>query len=154
MRTVSIAGTALAVLALGGALSACDSPGGNAAGGHLAATSSPSSPVAVPPDITVVRLSLGFSPGGLRLSVGQQFLLIVSASVRVRGLDAAAGCGSLTSGTAVGGLLSVRCAQGGYLYTAERPGTDIISATVGPRCGPGQMCPQWLAEAHLHVTIT
>jgi hypothetical protein len=198
MRTVSIAGVALAALALGGALSACGSQGGNAAGGHVAATSSPAPsssgrsssppPVTVPPDITVVRLSSSFSPSRLRLSVGQQFLLIVSASVRVRGLDAAAGCGSSAAGTAAGGtvaggtvaggtiaggtvvgtvaggtavggsstggLLSVRCTSGGYLYTAEHSGTGTISATVGPRCSPGQMCPQWLAEAQLHVVIT
>jgi hypothetical protein len=53
-----------------------------------------------------------------------------------------------------GGLLSVRCAPGGYFYTAGHPGTGIISATVGPRCSPGQMCPQWLTEPQLHVTVT
>jgi hypothetical protein len=161
MRTMSIAGTALAVLALGGALSACGTAGGNAAASHLAtassvASSSPghsaaSPPVAAPPDITVVRLSASFSPGQLQLSVGHQFLLIVSPSVQAKGLEATAGC---TSGTAAGGLLSVRCTSGGYLYTAEHPGTATISATVRPRCKPGQMCPQWLAEPQLHITIT
>lgn len=168
MRTVSIAGAALAVLILGSALSACATPGGNAADKEPAATSSPatsspmpsaprrssppSHPVAVPPDIAVVRLGTGFSPGSLRLSVGQQFMLIVNASVQAKGLDAA-GCGSAASATAVDGLLSVRCVQGGYLYTAEHSGTGIISATVGPRCNPGQMCAQWLAEPRLHVAI-
>jgi hypothetical protein len=162
MRTMSIARTALAVLALGGALSACGTAGGNAAANHLATTSSPASsssghparsspPVAAPPDITVVRLTASFAPGQLQLSVGHQFLLIVSPSVQAKGLEATAGC---TSGTAAGGLLSVRCTSGGYLYTAEHPGTATISATVRPHCNPGQMCPQWLAEPQLHITIT
>lgn len=174
MRTVSIAGAALAVLVLGSALSACGTPGANAAGKGPTSTSSPapsapgrssppSPPVAAPPDIAVVRLGTSFSPSSLRLSVGQQFLLIVNASVRARGLDAA-GCGSTASApvasaptasaTAADGLLSVRCASGGgYLYTAEHSGTGIISATVGPHCSPGQMCPQWLDEPQLRVTI-
>jgi hypothetical protein len=170
MRTGSIAVAALAVLALGSTLSACGSPGGNAAGGHLAVTSSPTpssprhsspplSPVSVPPNIAVIRLGASFSPGSLRLGVGQQFLLIVSTRVRATGLDGA-GCGSAASGTvaasgtAASGLLSVRCTSGGYLYTVEHRGTGTISATVRPHCGPRLMCQQWLARAQLHVTIT
>jgi hypothetical protein len=53
-----------------------------------------------------------------------------------------------------GGLLTVRCTGGGYLYTAGRPGAAAISATVWPRCSPGQMCPQWVTEPTLHLTIT
>lgn len=163
MRTVSIAMAALAVLVLGIALSSCGSPGTSAAGGHPPAASSsvssavpvrsstPSPPAAAPPDIALVRLGTGFSPGSLRLSVGQQFLLTVSPGVQAQGLDAR--CGS-AGGTAAGGLLSVRCAQGGYLYTAEHPGTGIISAAVGPHCAPGKTCPQWRAEAQLRVAIT
>ena len=188
MRTVSIAVAALAVLALGGVLSACGGPGGNAARKHLAAVTSsapsapvtsspvtsppvrsspapsfpgrspppalPSPPAAAPPHVAVVRLGAGFSPGSLRLSVGQQFLLTVSPSVQARGLAAPGQCGSGAAWTAAGGLLSVRCAPGGYLYTAEHPGSATISATVGPRCRPGQMCPQWLTEPKLQVTIT
>ena len=179
---------ALAVLALGGALSACGSAGGisgrpkNAAGGDPSApvasspspsppgrsspppsapshpsspgTSSPSPPVAAPPDITVVRLGSAFSPSSLRVSVGQQFLITVSKTVQARGLEPAAGCASGSARPAAGGLLSVRCASGGYLYTAEHPGTATISATVGPRCSPGEMCPQWMSEPRLQLTIT
>jgi hypothetical protein len=43
---------------------------------------------------------------------------------------------------------------GGYLYTAEHPGSVTLSATVRPRCGPGQMCPQWISEPRLQITIT
>jgi hypothetical protein len=64
--------------------------------------------------------------------------------------------GSCTSGarwTAGSGMLSVRCASGGYLYTAERRGTATISVTVRPHCSPGQMCPQWIRETMLRVSI-
>jgi AMP-binding enzyme C-terminal domain len=57
---------------------------------------------------------------------------------RAKGLDAA-GCGSPAGGRSAGGLLSVRCVAGGYVYTAGQPGTGIISATVGPRCSHGQI---------------
>jgi hypothetical protein len=171
MRTVSIAGAALAVLAFGSALSACSGhPAGDAARDHPASTGSPPSspvassptlpapvsspPVAVPPDIIVVRLGTAFSPDRLRLSVGGQFLVVVSPSVHASVLGAPPGCASRAAWSAGGGLLSVRCASGGYLYTAERPGSAVIPATVGPRCGPGQMCPQWLSEQRLYVTIT
>lgn len=166
MRTASIARTTLAALVLGCALAACASPGGNAAANHAAApapsapapsaparSSAPSPSAAVPPDVAVVRLAAGFSPSALRLGVGQQFLVTVSPSVQARGLDIA-GCASGSGGTAAGGLLTVRCTGGGYLYTAEHQGTAALSATVGPRCSPGQMCPQWVSEATLHLTIT
>ena len=117
--------------------------------------SSPSPPpVAAPPDIILVRLGAAFSPSSLRISVGQQFLITVSKTVQARGLETAAGCASGAARPAVGGLLSVRCASGGYLYTAEHPGTATISATVGPRCSPGEMCPQWMSEPKLQLTIT
>jgi len=186
MRTVSIVGAALTVLALGGALSACGGqPAGDAARGHLASTSSPRSssaassptvpppvtsspgpspvlssspPVSSPPPVAVVRLGVAFSPDKLRLSVGGQFLVVVSPSVHATVLGAPPGCApgtaATTAATTTGGLVSVRCTSGGYLYTAERPGSAVISATVGPHCSPGQMCPQWLSESRLQVTIT
>jgi predicted small lipoprotein YifL len=145
MRTAFIARTTLALLA-GCALAACGTHGGNAVAKAPAATT-------VPPDVAVVRLAAGFSPDNLRLSVGQQFLLTVSASVRARGLEAA-GCASATGGIVTGGLLKVRCTGGGYLYTAGHAGSTVISASVRPRCRPGQMCPEWVSEPVLHVTIT
>ena len=145
---------ALAALALGGALSACGSAGGVAGPPSSPGPSSPSPPVAAPPDITVVRLGASFSPSSLRISVGQQFLITVSKTVQARGLETAAGCASGAARPAAGGLLSVRCALGGYLYTAEHPGTATISATVGPRCSPGEMCPQWISEPKLQIRIT
>ena len=136
---IQLAIAALAALALGGALSACGSAG--------SASGDPA------PAVTVVRLGAAFSPSSQRVSVGQQFLIMVSKSVLARGLEPAAGCGSGAAQPAAGGLLSVRCASGGYLYTAEHPGSATISATVGPRCSPGEMCPQWMSAPRLQVTI-
>jgi hypothetical protein len=156
MRTVSIAGAALAMLAFGSALSACSgSPPSSpvASSPTLPPPTSPP-PVAAPPHVTVARLGTTFSPDRLRLSVGGQFLVAVSPSVHASVLGAPPGCESRAAWSAGGGLLSVRCASGGYLYTAERPGSAVIPATVGPSCSPGQMCPQWLSEQRLYVTIT
>jgi hypothetical protein len=156
----------IAALAVAATLTACGSqpltsPG--AAGSPPPTTAGRTSPPATPgspPQATannspavVVHLAAAFSPVAVRLRAGQRFLLRVSPGVQAKGLDAA-GCGSPAGGMAVGGLLSVRCAAGGYLYTAGHPGTGVISATVWPRCSPGQMCPQWLTEPQLHVTIT
>ena len=33
------------------------------------------------------------------------------------------------------------------------PGTAELMATVRPRCARGSMCPQWIAEATLKITI-
>lgn len=99
----------------------------------------------------VVRLTARFSPSAVRLRAGQQFLLTVSPGVQARGPAVPAGC---TGGTAAGGLLSVRCASGGCLYTAEHPGTATLVAFVRPHCSPGQMCPTWVAEPQLQVTVT
>jgi hypothetical protein len=115
--------------------------------------SPPSPPVAVPPDIVVVRLSTVFSPAVLRLNVGQQFLVTVSKAVQVSGLGFP-GCAAGATAQTGGGLLSARCTAGGYLYTAEHAGTAILSAGVRPRCAPGTACPQWIIEASLKITIT
>ena len=50
-------------------------------------------------------------------------------------------------------MLTVRCMSGAFYYTALRPGTAELMATVRPRCAPGSMCPQWIAEATLTITI-
>lgn len=161
MRTTAIAGTAIAVLALGGALSACGtySAATAAAGGHQASPSpSPSGSVTSPPTpaphTTVIKLGAAFSPDRLTLGVGGQFLVMVSPSVHATILGTPAGCAPGAAATTTGYPLSVRCTSGGYLYTAERPGSAVISATAGPRCSPGQMCPQWLSAPRLSVTIT
>jgi hypothetical protein len=110
--------------------------------------------VAVPPDIVVVRLGASFSPDVLRLNIGQQFLVTVSKTVQVSGLGFPRGCAAGTTAQIANGLLSARCAAGGYLYTAEHAGTVVLSATVRPRCAAGTICPQWITEASLKVTIT
>ena len=107
--------------------------------------------MAAPPDIILVQLGTGFSPAQLRLNVGQQFEVAVSKTVQVSGLG---DCAPGTTGQALGGLLSVRCMAGGYFYTAEHAGSATMSATVRPRCTPGTMCPQWITEASLKITIT
>jgi hypothetical protein len=99
-------------------------------------------------------LSARFSPSTLRLRAGQQFLVIVAKDVRVTGLSGSGSCGPGVPGEVTGGLLSARCAAGGYLYTAVRAGSATLSATAGPRCEPGTMCPQWVTEPTLKITIT
>lgn len=116
----------------------------------VTATASPSPPpVAGAPMIRVVRLGAGFSPKAIQLGVGQRFEVIVSKTVKVSGLD----CTSGNTGGAVTGL-SVRCASGNPVYTAEHTGTTALTATVRPRCPPGSMCPQWISEATLTITVT
>jgi hypothetical protein len=110
--------------------------------------------VAAPPGIVVVRLAATFSPAVLRLNVGQQFLVTVSKSVQASGLGFPGGCTAGTTAQIASGLLSGRCVAGGYLYTAEHAGSAVLSATVRPRCAAGTMCPQWITEAHLKITIT
>ena len=162
----------IAALAVVAALTACGSQpltGTGATGTAPGAPAGQSSPAGTPgtpagtpgtapgragnSPAVVVHLTAGFSPAAVRLRVGQQFLLTISPSVKATGLDTA-GCGSGTTWTAAGGLLSARCTSGGYLYTAEHPGTGIVSATVRPRCSPGKMCPQWLTGAQLRLTIS
>jgi len=50
-------------------------------------------------------------------------------------------------------MLTVRCTSGAFYYTAQRPGTAELMATVRPSCARGSMCPQWIAEATLKITI-
>jgi hypothetical protein len=40
-----------------------------------------------------------------------------------------------------------------HTYTAQRPGTAELIAAVRPRCARGSMCPQWITEATLTITI-
>jgi hypothetical protein len=162
--------TALAGLALTGALCACGSAGsaqhggsaGAGAGTPSAATtsaaapsagvSSSPAPVSAAPIIFAVRLSRGFQPRTLRISPGQQFVVSVDPSVRASGPGLP---GSCPSGPVRvdGGMLTVRCTSGVFYYTAQRPGTAELTATVRPRCAPGSMCPQWVTLATLTITI-
>jgi hypothetical protein len=143
------------VLALAGTLAACGSPARSSAPPSMESSSpAPSPSVAVPPDIVVVRLSTVFSPAVLRLNIGQQFLVTVSKAVQVSGLGFSGGCAAGTTAQIANGLLSARCTAGGYLYTAEHAGTTVLSAAVRPRCAAGTMCPQWITEASLKITIT
>jgi hypothetical protein len=115
----------------------------------------PSPPVAVPPFIMVVRLSADFSPSTLRLAVGQRFELVVSNSVEATGPAIPAACSGSPPSGGPGALLSAQCVgNGSYLFTAEQPGSIVLSATVRPRCALGLMCPQWIAEPNLSITIT
>jgi len=161
-------GAALAGLALTGALCACASaaphgaPAGAGAGTPSSATtpagppsagrSSSPAPVSAAPVIFAVRLGRGFQPRTLRISAGQQFVVTVDPSVRASGPGLPSSC----AGTPVridGGMLTVRCTSGAFSYTAQRPGTAELTATVRPRCAPGSMCPQWVTEATLKITI-
>ena len=115
----------------------------------------PSPPVAVPPMIIVVRLSTGFSPSSLQLAVGQQFELEVSDSVVATGPGIPSTCpGGASSGGPVPMLFAECVSSGSYLFTAEQPGSAVLSATVRPRCAPGIMCPLWIAEPNLAIIIT
>jgi hypothetical protein len=113
-----------------------------------------SSPAPVPraPVIFAVRLGHSFRPGTLRISPGQHFVVTVDSSVRAGGPGVPGSCPGTTA-RIDGGVLTVRCRSGGFYYTALRPGTAELMATVRPRCAPGSMCPQWIAEATLTITI-
>lgn len=105
--------------------------------------------------IIAVRLGSAFTPDTLTLAVGMKFQVIVSPSVVPGGVSFPAHCAAGTAYAVNNGMLSVTCAAGGgYLFTAERAGTTVLAATVRPRCAPGQMCPQWIADAMLKLTIT
>ncbi len=109
-------------------------------------------PVSAAPVIFAVRLGRGFQPGTLRISPGQHFVVTVDSSVRASGPGVPGSCPG-TAARIDGGVLSVRCRSGAFYYTALRPGTAELMAAVRPRCVPGSMCPQWIAEATLTITV-
>jgi hypothetical protein len=170
---------ALAGLALTGALCACGSaahPGASAGVGSGASVSpsasgqpsspartssptptSPSAHASSPPTIGgpiifAVRLGGGFQPDTLRISPGQQFVVTVDSSVKANGPGLPSSCSGI-SAPIDDGMLTVTCASGAFTYTAKRPGTAELTATVRPNCSRGGMCPQWIAEATLKITI-
>lgn len=128
-------------------------PHPSSSGGRTAAGHGASSPAAAP-IVFVVRLDSAFSPRSLRLGLGQQFLVIVSKTVKVSGPGLPGDCASGVTGSTTVGVLSVRCSAGGYLYTAEHVGSSVLSASVQPLCAPGSICPQWVAEASLKIIVT
>lgn len=118
-------------------------------------TAATPSPVTIPPFIPVVQLSTGFSPAELWLGIGQQFEVVVSSSVQVTWPGVPDYCPAGLTTQVAGGLLALQCtADGGYLFTAEQPGSAILAAIVQPVCTPGTPCPQWITEASLKITIT
>jgi hypothetical protein len=159
---------ALTGLALTGVLCACGSaaqhsaPAGAGAGTPSSTTtpagppspgrSSSPAPVSAAPVILAVRLDRGFQPSTLRISPGQHFVVTVNSSVRASGPGVPSSCPGTTT-RIDGGVLTVRCTSGAFYYTAQRPGTAELIATVRPRCARGSMCPQWIAEATLKITI-
>ena len=148
-RSSAAAAAAMAALAAAGMLTACGSA--PAGGGSQSPSASPSLPRG--PAVTV-HLGPGFSPGSLRLRVGQQFLVVVSRDVRATGLPGPGGCARRTTRQVAGGLLSARCTARGYRYTALHAGHGELSATVRPRCAPGNVCPQWITAPTLKITIS
>ena len=159
---------ALTGLALSGALCACGSAAQHsAAAGASASTPSakatpakPSSPgqssspapASGAPVIFAVRLGSGFQPNTLRISRGQHFVVTVDSSVKASGPGVPSSCPGTTA-QIDGGMLTVRCTSGAFYYTAQRPGTAELMATVRPNCARGSICPQWIAEATLKITI-
>ena len=114
--------------------------------------SSSPAPVSAAPVIFAIRLGRSFQPSTLRISPGQHFVVTVDSSVRASGPGVPSSCPGTTA-RIDGGVLSVRCRSGGFYYTALRAGTAELMAAVRPRCAPGSMCPQWIAEATLTITI-
>lgn len=158
-RSWAGAATGAAALALVAALSGCGSstPGTPAAGSgtaaHGSAKDSPPALSAGGPDIHVIDLADSFSPDTLQISVGMQFVIDVASNVRASGLTGAT-CTAGKSQPLPGGMLTVRCQNSSsYEYTATHAGTVTLSATVKPHCTGGTMCPQWVKESHLRVTI-
>jgi len=153
-RTLVVVAAGLLIL-LAGTLSAC----GSVSTGGAPAARGPSwpgqQPPSAPPDVTVVRLGIAFSPAALRLRTGARFRLIVTKTIQAGGPGVPRDCRPGARGQVPGGLVSVRCVSSReYLYTAEHAGTAILSATVQPNCPPGTACPMWVAEAGLKITIT
>ena len=155
MRKRIPVGVALAGLALTGMLCACGSAAqapAPSAGGSSSPAPVSAPPVSAPPVIAAVRLGRGFQPRTLRISPGQQFTVIVDPSVRASGPGLPNSCSSVPV-RIDGGMLTVRCTSGAFSYTALRPGTAELAATVRPRCAPGSVCPQWVTAATLKITI-
>jgi hypothetical protein len=159
---------ALTALALTVALCACGSttqhgaPAGTGASVPSSTTasagppspglSSTPAPISAAPIIFAVRLGHGFQPSRLRISPGQRFVVTVDSSVKASGPGVPSSCPGSTV-RIDGGMLTVRCTSGVFYYTAQRPGTVELMATVRPDCARGSMCPQWIAEATLRITI-
>jgi hypothetical protein len=158
---------ALTGLALTGALCACGSAarhsGPAGAGPGTPSTTAPAgpsspgrsrspAPVSAAPVISAVRLGPGFQPGTLQISPGQHFVVTVDSSVKASGPDVPGSCPGTTA-RIDGGMLTMRCTSGAFSYTAQRPGTAELMATVRPRCARRSMCPQWITEATLKITI-
>jgi hypothetical protein len=134
---------ALAGLTLAGALCAC---------GSATQDGVSPAPISGVPIIFAVRLDGAFQPRTLRISPGQHFVVNVDSSVKASGPGVPRSCSSTTA-PIDGGMLTVRCMSGVFYYTAQRPGTAELMATVRPNCAPGSMCPQWITEATLKITI-
>jgi hypothetical protein len=86
------------------------------------------------------------------MSPGQHFVVNVGSSVKASGPGVPSSCSGSTA-QVDGGLLTVRCTSGSFYYTAQRPGTAELTATVRPNCAQDTICPQWITEATLTVTI-
>jgi hypothetical protein len=138
-------------------------PASSPAAGRSASPSPPpvhpgSSPPVVPvggaPNIAVVRLSARFTPDTLRLGTGQKFEVVVSKSVKPSGSGIDGPCTPAAAARFSSSMLSLRCTGAGYLYTALRAGTTALAVSVRPDCGAGMMCPQWISEARLTLTIS
>jgi hypothetical protein len=160
--------TALTGLALTGALCACGNATQHSASAGAGASMPPSktapakpsspgrgsssAPISGAPVIFAVRLGVGFQPDTLRISPGQHFVVTVDSSVKASGPGVPSSCPGTTA-RIDGGMLTVRCLSGAFYYTAQRPGTTELVATVRPNCARGSMCPQWIAEVTLKITI-
>jgi hypothetical protein len=172
VRIVGLSAAAVAVVVVAAvALSACGSaapaaspprspasspaPSPSASSSPASAAGHAPSPPLGAPIIIAVRLGTAFTPDTLSLAAGMKFEVIVSPTVAPSGLSFPAHCTPGAAYAVNDGMLSVTCQSGGgYLFTAERAGTTVVSATVRPHCSPGQMCPQWITDAALRLTIT
>jgi hypothetical protein len=174
LTSARMAATSLAVVCvLTGVLAGCRSqaPSTSAAGSSSPISPTPSRsstptsppptsrtsppPTAQQPIVQVVQLSTKFSPAELRLGAGQKFQLHVNQSIQatIAGIPQTCPAGTVTD--IASGLLSARCGTGGtYLFTAQHSGSAVVSATVGKRCKPGTMCPDFVVIAQLKITIT
>ena len=106
--------------------------------------------------MTYVRRCESSSPRGVvensHVRRSPDFVVTVDSSVKASGPGLPSSCPGTTA-PIDGGLLTVRCTSGAFYYTAQRPGTAELTATVRPNCAQGSICPQWIAEATLKITI-